>query len=68
MIWKDRTLKSRLAESGILVRLMKRYVDNVNLAVQEIALGGRNEDERLAIKQEEIKGDMLIPGDRRTMK
>ena len=50
------------------MRLMKRYVDNVNLAVQEIALGGRNEDERLAIKQEEIKGDMLIPGDRRTMK
>ena len=36
MIWWDRILKSRLAESGILVRLLKRYVDNVNLAAQEI--------------------------------
>ena len=29
MIWWDCTLKSHLAESGILVRLMKRYVDDV---------------------------------------
>ena len=67
MIWWDRTLKSRLAESGILVRLMKRYVDDVNLAAQEVPLGARYEDGRLVIKQEEIEGDMLIPGDRRTM-
>ena len=67
MIWWDRTLKSRLAESGILVRLLKRYVDNVNLAAQEIPLGARYEDERLVIKQEEIEGNMLIPGDRRTL-
>ena len=67
MIWWDCTLKSRLAESGILVRLMKRYVDDVNLAEQEIPLGARYEDGRFVIKQEEIEDDMLIQGDRRTM-
>ena len=46
---------------------MKRFVDDVNLAAQEIPLGARCEDGRLVIKQEEIEGDMLIPGDRRTM-
>ena len=34
---------------------------------QEIPLGTRYEDGRLVVKQEEIEGDMLIPGDRRTM-
>ena len=49
------------------MRLMKRYVDDVNLAAQEVPLGARYEDGRLVIKQEEIEGDMLITGDRRTM-
>ena len=44
---------------------MRRNVDNVNLAAQEIPLGARYQDGRLFIKQEEIEGD--IPGDRRTM-
>ena len=33
----------------------------------EIHLGACYEDKSLFIKQEEIEGDMLIPGDRRTM-
>ena len=67
MIWWDHTLKSQLAESVILVRLMKRYVDDVNLAAQEILLSGRCENGKLVIKQEVIEGDLLIAGNKRTM-
>ena len=32
MIWWDCAFKSRLSDTGILVRLNKRYVDNINMA------------------------------------
>ena len=67
MIWLGPYPQITVAESEILVRLMKRYVDDVNLVAQEIQLGARYKDGRLVIKQEEIEGAMLILGNRGTM-
>ena len=47
MIWWERTLKSKLAESEIPMRLMKRYVDDVNLAAKVILLVAPYENGRL---------------------
>ena len=44
MIWWDRAFKSRLPDTGILVGLNKRYVDNINMAADEVPLGIRKEN------------------------
>ena len=67
MIWWDRAFRSRLSDTGILVRLNKRYVDDVNVAADEVPLGTRYENGQLVVKEEEVGSDSLIPSDKRTM-
>ena len=55
MIWWDRAFKSRLSDTGILVRLNKQYVDNINVAADGVRLGTRYEN---------ILLDLQIPIDR----
>ena len=67
MIWWDRNLISRLANLGIAARMCKRYVDDVNLATEELPLGTRFSNGTLSIDEAAIEEDRHVPGDRRTM-
>ena len=67
MIWWDSEFKLRLNEAGIVSRLIKRYVDDINLAVDELPVGTRYEDGMLLVKDEKVAEDLSIPADRRTM-
>ena len=39
MIWWDKNLVVRLSDVGIVLKLCKRYVDDINLAAEELQLG-----------------------------
>ena len=67
MLWWDRTLISRLSDLGIVARLCKRYVDDVNFATIELPVGTRYANGKLYVDEEAVEGDMLISGDKRTM-
>ena len=58
---------SQLSDLGIVRRLCKRYVDDVNMAADELPVGTRFADGRLFVDDGEVAGDMLTPGDKRTM-
>ena len=58
---------TRMMDLGILKRMCNRYVDNVNLAADELPAGTRYMEGRLAINETEVDNDLLIPADRRTM-
>ena len=67
MIWWDRTMITRLFDLGIVKRLCKRYVDDVNYALKDLPVGTRFEDGWLIADDEMVDSDMLIPRDKRTM-
>lgn len=67
MIWWDSEFKLRLNEAGIVSRLIKRYVDDINLAVDELPVGTRYENGTLLVKEDKVSEDLLIPADMRTM-
>ena len=58
---------TRLFDLGIVKRMCKRYVDDVNYALEELPAGTRFADGVLVVDDVEVDGDMLIPGDKRTM-
>ena len=58
---------SRLLDLGIVKRLCRRYVDDVNMAADELPVGTRFADGGLFADEEAIECDMLTPGDKRTM-
>lgn len=67
MIWWDRSLISRLTGLGIELRMCKRYVDDVNLAMNELPLGTRYSNGTVSIDDGAIEEDLHVPGDKRTM-
>eukprot|EP00794_Sanderia_malayensis_P015094 gene15094-16650_t len=67
MIWWDRMFTSRLSEFGIIERLCKRYVDDINMAIDKLPAGTRYADGRLFINEMAIKGDLLVAKDKRKM-
>ena len=67
MIWCDRAFKSRLSHSGFLVRLSKCYVDDINLAADEVHLSTRYEKGKLVVKEEAVDEDSLITSNKKTM-
>ena len=67
MIWWDREFKFRLTEAGIVTRLIRRYVDDINLAVDELPLGTRYENGSLVVRENAYSEDLSIPADKRTM-
>ena len=58
---------SRLLDLGIVKRMCKRYVDDVNLAADELPAGTRYVEGGLAVSEAEVASDLLVPADRRTM-
>eukprot|EP00794_Sanderia_malayensis_P013423 gene13423-14802_t len=67
MMWWDCTFKSRLSDLGIVTRLCKRYVDDVNMAAGEVPAGTRFIEGQLVVDEMAIESDLLVPGDRQTM-
>ena len=67
MIWCDHAFKSRLSHSGFLVRLSKCYVDDINLAADEVHLSTRYEKGKLVVKEEAVDEDSLITSNKKTM-
>eukprot|EP00794_Sanderia_malayensis_P002694 gene2694-3113_t len=67
MIWWDHTFKSRLSDVGIVTRLCKRYVNDVNMAADEVPAGTRFIEGRLVVDEMATESDSLVPGDRGTM-
>eukprot|EP00794_Sanderia_malayensis_P013422 gene13422-14801_t len=55
MMWWDRTFKSRLSDLGIVTRLCKRYVDDVNMAADEVPAGTRFIEGRLVVDEMEME-------------
>ena len=58
---------SLLCDLGIVKRMCKRYVDDGNLAADEVPAVTRFVDGVLAVNETEVDNDLLIPVDRRTM-
>ena len=67
MIWWDKNLVVRLSDVGITMRLCRRYVDDVNLATEELQLGTRYLDGVLYIDELAAVEDQHVPVDKRTM-
>eukprot|EP00794_Sanderia_malayensis_P005665 gene5665-6361_t len=55
MLW-DRMFTSRLSELGIIERLCKRYVDDINMAINKLPTGTRFADGRLFVDEMAIEG------------
>ena len=67
MLWWDRAFVSLLSEVGVMKRMSKRYVDDINMAADEVPVGTRFTDGRLVVVEEEVIVDEEVPGDKRTM-
>ena len=73
MLYRCRTFLRRLtaATSGLALfclYMMLFYVDDVNLAMEEMAPGSRFINGKVEVVQEEVEGDRSISGDERTAK
>ena len=67
MIWWDRRLMLRLGELQIQTRLYKRYVDDGNMALEELLPGTRYVNGVLSIDDACVESDGLVESDKRTM-
>ena len=70
MIWWCRTFGEKLREatSDLMFELYlhKFYVDDHNLAMEELPAGARYRDGVVTVVPEEVEADCLLPGDQRT--
>ena len=71
MLWWWRTFLRLLSEAttnivGFALFMLLFYVDDVNLALEELAPGSRFTDGKVEVVPEEIEGDLRLPGDQRT--
>ena len=71
MLWWCRTFLNLLnvatiSIAGFALFMLLFYVDDVNLALEELAPGSRFINGRVEVVPEEIEGDLRIPGDQRT--
>ena len=67
MIWWDREFKMRVLSLLYDITMMKRYVDDINLALPPVPAGSRYVDGRVVVVEDEVAGDTEIPPDQRTM-
>ena len=71
MLWWCRALIKALTAAMINITyfslyLLFFYVDDTNLAMEELEPGCRLVDGKVVVVKEEVEGDKSIPGDRRT--
>ena len=71
MLWWCRTFLNLLNQAtnsivGFALFMLLFYVDDVNLALEELAPGSRFIDGKVEVVPEEVEGDLRLPGDQRT--
>ena len=71
MLWWWRTFLRLLSEAttnivGFALFMLLFYVDDGNLALEELAPGSRYIDGKVEVLPEEVEGDLRLPGDQRT--
>ena len=67
MIWWDKEFATRLDEMSIMVRKNKRYVNDINLAVQPTPPGMRYKDSKTYMDESSVTEDGRVSSDERTM-
>ena len=67
MIWWDKELATRLDEMAIIMKMNKRYVDDINLAIQATPLVMRYKDGKTHVDERSVADDEGISDDERTM-
>ena len=67
MMWWDKEFAARLDEMSVVVRMNKRYVDDINLAVQATPPGMRYENGQTYVDESAIIEDGRVSSDERTM-
>ena len=71
MVWWCRSFREALVAATIniprfLLYLHLFYVDDHNLALEELPPGARYREGKVVVVPEEVEGDLLLPGDQRT--
>ena len=67
MIWWDKEFAARLDEMSVAVRMNKRYVDDINLAVQATPPGMRYKNGQTYVDESSITEAGRVSSDERTM-
>ena len=67
MIWWDKEFAARLDEMSVVVRMNKRYVDDINLAVQATPPGLRYKNGQTYVDESSVTEDGRVGSDERTM-
>ena len=67
MIWWDKEFGARLDKMCIVVRMNKRYVDDINLAVQATPPGRRYKNGQTYVDESSVTEDGRASSDERTM-
>jgi len=67
MIWLDKEFAARLDEMSIVVRMNKRYVDDINLAVQATPPGIRYKNGQTYVDESSVTENGRVSSDERTM-
>ncbi|PFX12116.1 hypothetical protein AWC38_SpisGene23975 [Stylophora pistillata] len=67
MIWWDEKFATRLNELAIVMKMNKRYVDDINMAVQATPVGMRYKDGKTHMDERSVAEDQGISDDERTM-
>ena len=67
MIWWDKEFAARLDEMAIIMKMNKRYVDDINMAIQATPLGMRYKDGKTQVDERSVAEDEGTSDDERTM-
>ena len=67
MIWWDKEFAARLDEMAIIMKMNKRYVDDINMAIQATPLGMRYKDGKMHVDERSVAEDEGTSDDERTM-
>ena len=67
MIWWDKEFSARLDEMAIIMKMNKRYVDDINMAIQATPLGMRYKDGKTHVDERSVAEDEGTSDDERTM-
>ena len=67
MMWWDKEFKTRLSSLLIVLEMMKRYVDDINMAMPPIKPGTRYQDGAIHHREDLVDHDTGIKEDLRTM-
>ena len=67
MIWWDKEFSARLDEMAIVVKINKRYVDDINMAIQATPVGTRHKDGKPHVDEISVAEDEGICDEERTI-